>query len=407
MIESNRFQKGSLILVKGKTVSTWYLRFYEDVAGQRVYRKRRIGTSIEYPKLRDAERAALPIRSTINSGVRTPEKVSELLTHYRQHELTPERKAFATVASHTVYIDRYVMPKWGAYRLSEIKTVAVEQWLDSLSLAPLYLAPATRTKIRNIMSALFSHGIRHEWISFNPISKVRCSAKRLREPDVLTPIEFRALLTELEKGKRIREKAMVMMAGSTGLRRSEFIALRWSDVDFVSLEIAVTRSCVRGRFGNTKTEASKKPVPLHVSVSDALLEWRRESDYSADADFLFPSIRLNGASPLSPDMVLKKIIRPALVRAGVSGKVIGWHSFRHSLATNLRALSVDVKIAQELLRHASSRTTLDLYTRAVSAEKRSASGRQIDLLMGKKMGADCTQHPLAPLEGLPQFATAH
>ena len=403
MIESNRFQKGSLILVKGKTVSTWYLRFYEDVGGRRVYRKRRIGTSKEYPKLRDAEKAALPIRSTINSGVRTPERVSELLAHYRQHELTADRKAFATVAAHTVYIDRYVLPKWGACRLSEIRTVAVETWLDSLSLEPLSLAPATRTKIRNIMSAVFSHGIRHEWINFNPISKVRCSAKRLREPDVLSPVEFRALLPELET----RERAMVMLAGSTGLRRSEFIALRWSDVDFVSLEIAVTRSCVRGRFGNTKTEASRKPVPLHVSVSDALLEWRRESHYSADADFLFPSVRLNGASPLTPDMVLKKIIRPALVRAGVTGKVIGWHSFRHSLATNLRSMGVDVKIAQELLRHANSRTTLDLYTRAVSADKRSASGRQIDLLMGKKTGADRTQHPLAPLEGLPQFATAH
>jgi site-specific recombinase XerD len=47
-------------------------------------------------------------------------------------------------------------------------------------------------------------------------------------------------------------------------------------------------------------------------------------------------------------MVLKKIIRPALVRAGVQGKVIGWHSVRHNLATNLRSLGVDVKVAQEL-----------------------------------------------------------
>jgi site-specific recombinase XerD len=82
-----------------------------------------------------------------------------------------------------------------------------------------------------------------------------------------------------------------------------------------------------------------------------------------------------------PDMVLKKIIRPALVRAGVAGKVIGWHSFRHSLATNLRSLGVDVKVAQELLRHANSRTTMDLYTQAVSADKRDASKRQVEMLL--------------------------
>jgi integrase len=172
--------------------------------------------------------------------------------------------------------------------------------------------------------------------TFNPISKVRCSPKRLREPDVLTPQEFQALLLELP----VRERAVVMLVGSTGLRRSELFALRWSDVNFLTLEIAVTRSCVRGRFGSLKTEASGKPVSLHQSVCDTVVEWRKESLYPQDTDFLFPSLRLNGTAPLMPDMVLKKIIRPALDLAGVRGKVIAYHSFRHSLATNLRSMRV-------------------------------------------------------------------
>jgi integrase len=305
---------------------------------------------------------------------------ADLITHYKQHELTLDRKAFATVDAHTVYIKNHVKPKWGACKLSEVKTVAVEQWLESLP-----LVPASQTKIRNIMSAIFSHGIRHEWITFNPISKVRWSAKCLREPDVLTPAEFQALLLELSS----REQVMVMLAGTTGLRRSELFALRWSDVDFQKMEVAVTRSCVRGRFGKVKTVASGKPVPLHKLVYDMLLSWRLVTAYDGEADFLFPSERLNGKKPLTPDMVLRKIIRPALVRAGVENKVIGWHSFRHSLATNLRSLGVDVKVAQELLRHANSRITMDLYTQAVSADKRMASGRQAEMLMaGKNDGTE-------------------
>ena len=268
-----------------------------------------------------------------------------------------------------------MLPKWEHHKLSDVKTVAVEKWLAGLA-----LAPATRTKIRNLMSAVYSHGIRYEWIAFNPISKVRCSSKRLREPDVLTPSEFQALVKELE----LRERVMVMLAGSTGLRRSELFALRWCDINFFTMEVAVTRSCVGNHIGDTKTEASKRPVPLHQSVCEELLQWRAESPYKGDDDFLFPSLRKNGSQPLQPEMVLKKIIRPALEKAGVS-KVIGWHSFRHSLATNLRSLGVDVKVAQELLRHASSRTTMDIYTQAVSADKRQASQRQIEMLCGSSV----------------------
>jgi integrase len=393
MIGTPRFQHGSLIRVKNKTTDdTWFLRFYEDEGGKRVYRKRRVGSVRQFPRKAEAEKAVLALRAKINSEVRLPETVNELLTHYKNHELTIERKAFSTVEGHRNYIDRYISPKWGACKLSEVKTVMVEQWLESLP-----LAPGSKTKIRNIMSAVYSHGIRHEFTAFNPICKVRCSAKRLREPDVVTPEEFQSLLGEL----RLPEKAMVMLFASTGLRRSELIALRWCDLNLLTMEIAVTRSCVRNRFGEVKTEASGKPVPLLDPMREVLIAWRNESLLNQEGDFLFPSTRLNGKRPVSPDTLLKKVIRPAAARAGIKGKRIGWHSFRHTLATNLRALGEDVKTAQELLRHSSSRTTLDVYSQAVSAQKRKASSRAFEIMLGSKAKGAGGQHPSAPLNSLP------
>jgi len=122
-------------------------------------------------------------------------------------------------------------------------------------------------------------------------------------------------------------------------------------------------------------------VPLHPLVLNALLDWREQSPYSTELDFLFPSIRAKGRKPVSPQSVLEKSIRPALSKLGSSGKQIGWHSFRHSLATNLRSLGVDIKVAQELMRHSSCRTTLDVYTCAVDQRKREASLKVMDLML--------------------------
>src|SRR5271163_4275994 len=233
----------------------------------------------------------------------------------------------------------------------------------------------SRAEVRS--ADLYHHAIRYEWLTFNPISRVRTSQKRLQDRDVLAPEEFQELVQRLS----VRDRAMVLLIGSTGLRRSEMIALTWSDLNLRTMEVNVLRSCVRNRFGKTKTESSCRPVPLHPLVLNSLLDWRAKSPYSTDLDFLFPSVRFKGNKPLSPDSILEKSVRPALARIGVVGRHIGWHSFRHSLATNLRSLGVDIKVAQELLRHSSCRTTLDVYTRAVDQQKREANKKVVELML--------------------------
>jgi len=261
----------------------------------------------------------------------------------------------------------------------------VEEWLHSLP-----LAPSSKAKLKCVLSTLYHHAIRYEWLTFNPISRVRTSQMRLRDKDVLSPEEFQELVQQLS----VRDRAMVLLIGSTGLRRSEMIALTWSDLNLRTTEVNVLRSCVRNRIGMTKTDASCRPVPLHPLVLNALLEWRQQSSYAADLDFLFPSVRFKGSKPLSLDSILEKSVRPALARIGVVGKRIGWHSFRHSLATNLRALGVDIKVAQELMRHSSCRTTLDVYTRAVDQQKREASLKVVSLIL--PLDVEKFQHPSAP-----------
>jgi integrase len=73
--------------------------------------------------------------------------------------------------------------------------------------------------------------------------------------------------------------------------------------------------------------------------------------------------------------------------AEATGEVMGWHTSRHSLATDLRSLGVDVKVAQERLTVANSRTTMDIYTHAVLAQKHEAKAGLLSRFRRKQLRA--------------------
>ena len=77
---------------------------------------------------------------------------------------------------------------------------------------------------------------------------------------------------------------------------------------------------------------------------------------------------------------MKRYIRPVARKAGIT-KNIGWHTFRHSFGTLLKANEEDVKTVQELLRHANDRITLDVYTQAVNSHKRVAHSKVVRMMV--------------------------
>jgi integrase len=239
------------------------------------------------------------------------------------------------------------------------------------------LSNSTKSKIRNLMSVVFNHGIRYEFLAqnTNPITLVRQSGKRRCIPVILELWEIAALFVELAQ----RERVMVLLDALTGLRRGELMALKWLDVGFENLELSVIRSIYQGVVGRCKTEISQKPVPLDPWAAEELLGWRRVAPYAQPEDWVFASLRMKGKKPYAPDTILKRKIRPAALRAGIT-KHITWHTFRRTFSTLLKANGEDVKVVQELLRHASARMTLDVYAQAVTPAKRQAQSRLVEML---------------------------
>jgi integrase len=179
---------------------------------------------------------------------------------------------------------------------------------------------------------------------------------------------------------------MVLLDVTTGLRRSELFALKWSDVDFSNLRLDVLRSIYLAHVGDCKTEASRKPVSLDDRVAADLWLWRETTRYRQPSDWIFAGPHTQGKHPFWPDALFQKIIRPAALRAGINKK-IGWNTFRHTFSTMLIANGENVKVVQELMRHASSRCTLEVYSQARILAKRQAQERVVQMIIPKEADA--------------------
>ena len=234
------------------------------------------------------------------------------------------------------------------------------------------LAPATKAKIRNHMSALFSHCIRHELFhKFNPIASVRQGAVRQRDPDILTIDEMRDIINNI---KPAAIKMMVAVASASALRRSEVRGLKWTDLDLDKCWFNLQRGYVSKTETKMKTKASRKGLEMLPALAAALLIWREQTPYNQDCDWVFASPFTSGKRPYWPDSALKDHIQPAAAAAAITKRVT-WHVFRHSLASFLGQQGEGVKTVQELLRHATSRITIDVYQQGSTEAKRTALDR--------------------------------
>jgi len=107
------------------------------------------------------------------------------------------------------------------------------------------------------------------------------------------------------------------------------------------------------------------------------------SPFNKGQDWVFASPAMRGKQPYWPENLLRRHIRPAAKRCGID-KQIGWHTFRHSYATHLKANGEDVKVVQESLRHANSRITLDTYTQALTTAKREAQTKVVKMILPER-----------------------
>ena len=152
------------------------------------------------------------------------------------------------------------------------------------------------------------------------------------------------------------------------MRRGELLALRWSDIDFDRRRLLVLHSVdfLAGYGyveGKPKTAAGRRVISLPAFLLEMLkhhqvqqLALRKASDHWEDHDLVFPNLR---GGYLHPNHLGEKF-RRLLMEAGLPH--IHFHDLRHSAASILLCMGVNVKVIQELLGHSDISITLRTYS---------------------------------------------
>jgi integrase len=249
----------------------------------------------------------------------------------------------------------------------------VEMWLKSLS-----LAPKSRGHIRGILSSLWNFAMWNQAIPMqvNPISLVTVKgvSKRKRQPRSLTVEQFRILLSHL----REPFGTIALVCVCFGLRISECLALRWSDVDWLNKQLRVERGIVERNVDDVKTDESQKSLAMADELLARLRVWKQATEFPADSDWIFASPLKIGRLPYSYTGVWRELDRAAK-ESGIGH--IGTHTFRHSYRMWIDAIGTPVGVQQKLMRHFDIRITMNIYGDASTEDMREAHERIVGIAL--------------------------
>jgi integrase len=270
-------------------------------------------------------------------------------------------------SQHRAHLSNYIIPKFGALLLTEIKPRMFEDWRRGLK-----LSNATRNHIRNTFKLVMEQALYDELVLTNPIAITRPLSKHVFvRRDVFTPDEIKTLFpsstSELTEVWGTYEFAVIFLVlASTGMRSGEVRAMTWQQVHLPEKSIYVDRAInCDGGVGPTKSKKNRV-VLLPETVVAHLACWHHQSAPSSGEDYVFPG--QSDGCPLSKEWIIERFYR-ALRKVGINqnkDRNLVPHSFRHSFISQL-ANELPPEVINLLSGHSTDQMRLR-YTHSTSAE---------------------------------------
>ena len=239
----------------------------------------------------------------------------------------------------SLYLTEHGVNRVDAVTLEVLNSYIIEQEQSGLK-------PATVSRSIASMKAFFHYEELEQKISEDPALNLKAPKVEKKAPSILTTEETDRLLSQPKENspKGLRDKAMLELLYATGIRVSELISLKLTDVDLSTGYIA----CVDAH--------KERVIPITPVAKDTLVRYIREGRPQLVKDENSVWLFTNCAGEAMSRQGFWKLIKSYGKRAGIESEITP-HILRHSFAAHLVCSGADLKIVQEILGHSDISTT--------------------------------------------------
>ena len=329
--------------VKGKKKESWYIDLYVD--GRRV--RKAVGSK------KDAENALAATKADVLRGeFRFKSKIRKGLEDFSE-EYLEYAKANKRSWTRDEIILEHLKSFFKGKILSKISARDIEDYKQKRLEK---VKPPTVNRELAILKHMFNLAIKWKYVDTNPVKEVEFFQERELATRTLKKDEAQRLI-EASNGNL---KPLIIVALNTGMRRGELLKLKWNDLDFDNHFIYIKE---------TKTAKVRK-VPMSPMVERTLKSIERK------CEFVFQSPKTKKGQK-----DVRTGWRNACERAGIHD--FRFHDLRHTAATWMVAVGIDLVTVKEILGHANIKTTMR-YAHPTPENKRKAVNA-LAAILGEKM----------------------
>ena len=282
----------------------------------------------------------------------------------------------STARYYKMFIDQHVVPKLGSIKLSELRPMQIQKFYNDLRIGGRVrevqkeknpgLSGSYIRGIHTMLHTCLDAAVREKLILSNPVNDCKPPKIERKEMKTLEPEQVQAYLKAADARGLL---PMFFLELTTGLRKSELVALLWTDVNWKDQTLSVSKQAYKIDGKMTVMPPKTGNSIRKIALSEELLDMLRQQKA------VFPESEYIFSSPVTsemyhPDSVVnlhKKILK----EAGLEH--IRFHDLRHTFATLALQNGVDVKTVSAMLGHSSAGFTLATYTHTTTAAQHQAA----------------------------------